>query len=115
MPRKRAGKVFGFDVKEGPVDAKERSSRRRGPCPGEPRSMSADEEKTAEKPAAETPSVAVPPADIKVPEGVRATTPKERKRAFFILFVCLLSVGMGQTLVFAVLPPIAADLGMTEF
>lgn len=45
----------------------------------------------------------------------RKTTPKERQRAFAILFVCLLSVGMGQTLVFAVLPPIAADLGMTEF
>ncbi|ABS63634.1 major facilitator superfamily MFS_1 [Parvibaculum lavamentivorans DS-1] len=45
----------------------------------------------------------------------RQTTPQERKRAFFILFVCLLSVGMGQTLVFAVLPPIAADLGMSEF
>jgi len=45
----------------------------------------------------------------------RKTTPKERQRAFAILFVCLLSVGMGQTLVFAVLPPIAADLGMSEF
>lgn len=72
--------------------------------------MSADEEKTAETPTAE-----MPPVAVKVPEGVRATTPKERKRAFFILFVCLLSVGMGQTLVFAVLPPIAADLGMSEF
>lgn len=45
----------------------------------------------------------------------RKTTPQERKRAFLILFICLLSVGMGQTLVFAVLPPIAADLGMSEF
>ena len=49
------------------------------------------------------------------PPSDRKTTPKERQRAFGILFVCLLSVGMGQTLVFAVLPPIAADLGMTEF
>lgn len=49
------------------------------------------------------------------PPSDRKTTPQERQRAFGILFVCLLSVGMGQTLVFAVLPPIAADLGMTEF
>ncbi|MGB5092868.1 MAG: MFS transporter [Parvibaculum sp.] len=45
----------------------------------------------------------------------RVTTPQERKRAFAILFVCQLAVGMGQTLVFAVLPPIARDLGMGEF
>ena len=43
------------------------------------------------------------------------TTPQERKRAFGILFVCLLAIGMGQTLVFAVLPPIARELGLNEF
>jgi len=47
--------------------------------------------------------------------GLTATTPEERKRAFGILFVCLLSLGMGQSLFFAVLPPIARELGMTEF
>lgn len=47
--------------------------------------------------------------------GLTATTQVERKRAFGILFVCLLSLGMGQSLFFAVLPPIARDLGMTEF
>ena len=47
--------------------------------------------------------------------GLRATTREERRRAFQILFVCLLSLGMGQSLFFAVLPPIARDLGMTEF
>jgi len=47
--------------------------------------------------------------------GLTATTPEERKRAFGILFVCLLSLGMGQSLFFAVLPPIARDLGMSEF
>ena len=47
--------------------------------------------------------------------ALRATTPRERRRAFFILFICLLSIGMGQSLFFAVLPPIARDLGMSEF
>lgn len=47
--------------------------------------------------------------------GLTVTTPEERKRAFGILFVCLLSLGMGQSLFFAVLPPIALKLGMTEF
>ncbi len=47
--------------------------------------------------------------------GLTATTPVERKRAFGILFVSLLSLGMGQSLFFAVLPPIARELGMTEF
>ncbi|MEQ8268954.1 MAG: MFS transporter [Parvibaculum sp.] len=72
--------------------------------------MSADEENRTAETAA--------PAERRSPHPTdpgRQTTPQERKRAFFILFVCLLSVGMGQTLVFAVLPPIAADLGMSEF
>ena len=47
--------------------------------------------------------------------GLQATTPEERKRAFGILFICLLSLGMGQSLFFAVLPPIARELGMSEF
>ncbi len=47
--------------------------------------------------------------------ALKATTPEERKRAFGILFVCLLSLGMGQSLFFAVLPPIARELGMSEF
>jgi MFS family permease len=43
------------------------------------------------------------------------TTPAERKRAFQILFLCQLAGGMGQTLVYAVMPPIARQLGMSEF
>lgn len=54
------------------------------------------------------------PSDDQLP-GLKATTPEERKRAFGILFVCLLSLGMGQSLFFAVLPPIARELGMSEF
>ncbi|MDO8422164.1 MAG: MFS transporter [Parvibaculum sp.] len=43
------------------------------------------------------------------------TTAAERSRAFKILFLCQLAGGMGQTLVYAVLPPIARRLGMSEF
>ncbi|MES1989623.1 MAG: MFS transporter [Pseudomonadota bacterium] len=43
------------------------------------------------------------------------TTAAERNRAFKILFLCQLAGGMGQTLVYAVLPPIARKLGMSEF
>lgn len=46
--------------------------------------------------------------------AVQRTTPEERRRAFGILFFCLLCLGMGQSLFFAVLPPIARDLGLTE-
>lgn len=45
----------------------------------------------------------------------RHTTPEERRRAFRILFVCQLAIGMAQTLIYAVLPPIARRLGMGEF
>ena len=46
--------------------------------------------------------------------GLQQTSPEERKRAFGILFFCLLCVGMGQSLFFAILPPIARDLGLSE-
>jgi len=48
------------------------------------------------------------------PEPFQITTPKERKRAFMLLFACMLAIGMGQTLVYAVMPPIARSLGMSE-
>ncbi|MDA9230311.1 MFS transporter [Alphaproteobacteria bacterium] len=44
----------------------------------------------------------------------RSTTPKERTRGLSLLFICLLSLGMGQSLFFALLPPIARDLGLSE-
>lgn len=49
-----------------------------------------------------------------MPPAMQQTTAEERKRAFGILFFCLLCLGMGQSLFFAVLPPIARDLGLTE-
>lgn len=60
---------------------------------------------TSEQPSAPEPS----------DEVIRQTTPQERSRAFRILFICLLTLGMGQTLVFAVLPPIAREFHMSEF
>ncbi len=49
------------------------------------------------------------------PLSATATTAAERGRAFKILFLCQLAGGMGQTLVYAVLPPIARHLGMSDF
>ncbi|WP_439816076.1 MFS transporter [Zavarzinia sp. CC-PAN008] len=42
------------------------------------------------------------------------TTPEQRRRAFRLLFVCLVCVGMGHTIMFSLLPPLARELGMTE-
>lgn len=42
------------------------------------------------------------------------TTPEERKRGLNVLFVALLSMGMGQTLFSAILPPLAREMGMSE-
>ncbi len=45
----------------------------------------------------------------------RATTPEERKRAFAILFVSLVCMGAGQSVMYAVLPSLARQLGLSEF
>ncbi len=39
---------------------------------------------------------------------------RSHRRAFVLLFVCLISVGMGQSLMFAVLPPVARNMGLSE-
>ena len=44
----------------------------------------------------------------------RSTPPAERRRAFSILFLSLIAQGAGQTLLFAILPPLSRDLGMSE-
>jgi MFS family permease len=46
---------------------------------------------------------------------ISTTTPAERKRAFRILFVSLICLGMGQSLMFAILPPLARELGLAEY
>ena len=47
-------------------------------------------------------------------QPTKETTKTERTRGLSLLFVCLLSLGMGQSLFFALLPPIARDLGLSE-
>jgi len=44
-----------------------------------------------------------------------ATTELGRKRAIALLFCCLIANGIGQTVMFAILPPLADDLHFTEF
>lgn len=43
------------------------------------------------------------------------SSPETRKRAFKLLFFSLTCLGMGQSLMFANLPPIARELGFSEF
>lgn len=43
------------------------------------------------------------------------TTPVERKRALIILFCSLMCVGAGQSVLFAILPPISRKLGISPF
>ena len=50
-----------------------------------------------------------------IEEGGRVTNAEGRRRAFFLLFCCLIANGVGQTLMFAILPPLAKDLGLSEF
>ena len=43
----------------------------------------------------------------------RVTTPAERRRAFGILFISLVCMGAGQTVLFNVLPPLSRQLGLS--
>src|SRR6202789_616891 len=45
----------------------------------------------------------------------RATTPGERSRAFAILFVSLLCMGAGQSVIYTILPPLGRQLGLGPF
>lgn len=51
------------------------------------------------------------------PKGYRqtahvVTTPAERKRAFIILFVSLVCMGAGQSVIYTILPPLGRQLGL---
>ena len=39
----------------------------------------------------------------------------ENRRAFQLLFVCLLCIGIGQSMLFSILPPAARSIGITPF
>ncbi len=45
----------------------------------------------------------------------RVAKEKRRKFSFRLLFVCLLSLGMGQSIMFAVLPALARELDMADY
>jgi MFS family permease len=40
--------------------------------------------------------------------------PAERRRSFRLLFLCLMATGVGNSMLFAILPPLARDLGVAE-
>ncbi|WP_421790203.1 MFS transporter [Hyphobacterium sp.] len=42
------------------------------------------------------------------------STPSDRRRAFRLLFICLMVTGIGNSMLFAILPPLARDLGVAE-
>ena len=44
----------------------------------------------------------------------KVTTQKERIRGMGLLFVCLMTLGMGHSLFFAIFPPLARALGLSE-
>ena len=46
--------------------------------------------------------------------GQKITTQQERIRGMGLLFVCLMALGMGHSLFFAIFPPLARDLGLSE-
>ncbi|NWH09487.1 MAG: MFS transporter [Alphaproteobacteria bacterium] len=54
-------------------------------------------------------------AYLRPPEGGSLTTAEERRRAFQILFLSLVCLGSGQSIMFAILPPLSRDLGLSEF
>jgi MFS family permease len=49
------------------------------------------------------------------PEEDGTTSLEGRRRAIVLLFMCLIANGVGQTLMFAILPPLARDLKLSEF
>jgi MFS family permease len=73
-----------------------------------------DLEEAAIRAGAEIPSIADDGAALGE-TFVRVTTRAERSRAFTILFISLVCLGAGQTVMFAVLPSLARSLKLTEF
>ncbi|HTW36262.1 MAG TPA: MFS transporter [Rhizomicrobium sp.] len=72
--------------------------------------MAAAEELPPEDRAAHRASAVASPESF-----ATVTTPAERRRAFLILFLSLMCLGAGQSVMFAILPSIARELGLSEF
>lgn len=71
-------------------------------------------------PVETTGQINVSPAEVprgKVTEDFlhSSTTPFERRRGIQVLFASLIAVGMGQSLVFTILPPLAREIGIQEW
>lgn len=47
-------------------------------------------------------------------EPVNQSSPQARRRAFRLLFVCLMATGIGNSMLFAILPPLARELDVAE-
>lgn len=55
-------------------------------------------------------------ADLNDPNSsARATSPLQRRFAIYLLLFGAICAGMGQTIVFSVLPPLARQIGLTNF
>ncbi len=56
------------------------------------------------------------PESLRISETIadRVAMERRRKFAFRLLFVCLICLGMGHTIMFANLPPLARELGISE-
>jgi len=64
--------------------------------------------------------ITVPPLTNRDPQARAAfeqsdTTADERKRGIVVLFAALMIVGMGQSMVFTILPPLAREIGLQEW
>ena len=42
------------------------------------------------------------------------SSPEQRRRAFRLLFICLMATGVGNSMLFAILPPLAREIGVAE-
>lgn len=52
---------------------------------------------------------------LEAPSVHSSTTPEERKRGMIVLFTSLIIVGMGHSIVFNILPPLARKMGYQEW
>ncbi|WP_439815948.1 MFS transporter [Zavarzinia sp. CC-PAN008] len=59
-----------------------------------------------------------PPTPLVAKKGgppLLPSTPQQRRQAFRLLFLCLCCMGMGQTIIFSILPPLAREMGLAEW
>ncbi len=56
----------------------------------------------------------VSPPAVSDAEAFAASSPKARRLAFMLLLAGAVCAGMGQTIVFSILPPIARDIGVSD-